>query len=148
VSSWPVYLSAAATPLLAIFGIYIGFRQWLTARDKLRLDLFDRRLMIFEAIIKVMRACGSGRVPSQDEQLQFLIDTQGTRWLFRNEIVGLKKEVWEEMCRLELLRATAGSEDQSKRSQNSETQAALRDWFRKRAEAAEDEFAKYLELRH
>jgi hypothetical protein len=42
------WLTALATPLLAGFGIYIAYRQWRTAREKVKLDLFDRRLVALQ----------------------------------------------------------------------------------------------------
>ena len=39
--------SAFLTPLIAIIVAYIAYRQHLTARAKLNLDLFEKRLAVY-----------------------------------------------------------------------------------------------------
>jgi hypothetical protein len=41
---WISTLSALLTPAIAILGGVIAYRQWRTARDILKFDLFDRAL--------------------------------------------------------------------------------------------------------
>jgi len=51
---WLVYVQALGPPFVAfVFGAVaamIAWRQWKTANDKLRLDLFDRRWKVFDAV--------------------------------------------------------------------------------------------------
>ena len=47
---WTAYLTALLTPTIAGFGIYIAIQQWLTARRKLKFDLFDRRFAVYDAV--------------------------------------------------------------------------------------------------
>lgn len=49
---WVTILSALATPTLAIFAIYIAWRQHQTAKEKIKLDLFDRRFALFQIVEK------------------------------------------------------------------------------------------------
>jgi hypothetical protein len=46
-SLWTQYAQAAALVALAIIGALIAFRQWRTAHNALRLNLFDRRFEIY-----------------------------------------------------------------------------------------------------
>jgi hypothetical protein len=47
---WTVYVSALGTPLIAAVAAIIAgwsaYRQWRTARDSLRFDLFEKRLTL------------------------------------------------------------------------------------------------------
>jgi hypothetical protein len=43
---WTTYLLAMLTPLIAMIVAFIAFRQWRTAQNRLKLDLFDRRLAL------------------------------------------------------------------------------------------------------
>lgn len=56
---WVNVLSALLTPTIAIAGALIAWLQWRTARQKLALDLFDRRLKVVAdlkaAIANVLR---------------------------------------------------------------------------------------------
>ena len=47
--SWLTVLSSLATPFIAVLGIWIAYRQSRTARYKLKLDLYEKRLCIYEA---------------------------------------------------------------------------------------------------
>jgi hypothetical protein len=43
--------SGLLTPLIAVIAVYIAWQQWRTARQKLRMDLFDKRYASFERIL-------------------------------------------------------------------------------------------------
>jgi len=49
-------LTAAATTTVAIYVARISKRQWLTNREKLRLDLYDRRFKIYLAAMEFHKA--------------------------------------------------------------------------------------------
>lgn len=42
---------AVTPPIVAIFAAWIAYQQWRTNRDKLRLDLYQRRFQIYEAVV-------------------------------------------------------------------------------------------------
>ena len=92
---WTTWVSALLTPTVAIFGGYIALQQWRTARNKLKFDLFDRRMKVYEAVntllVLILR---EGKVT--DEVLYtYAARTQQSQWLFGPEIqTYLDKQVW------------------------------------------------------
>jgi hypothetical protein len=44
---WIAVLQALLTPAIAVSVAYVAYRQWQTARQKLALDLFDRRFQVY-----------------------------------------------------------------------------------------------------
>ena len=46
------FLSALLTPTIAGIAVYIAYQQWLTNRLRLDLDLYDRRLRLYQATIE------------------------------------------------------------------------------------------------
>jgi hypothetical protein len=52
------YAKALGAPLVALVAAsiagWIGFRQWATARNKLKLDFFDRRMAIYTLAVEVI----------------------------------------------------------------------------------------------
>ena len=52
---WTTLLSALLTPAVAVFGIFIAYRQWRLAQEKLKLDLFDKRFEVYEAARELNR---------------------------------------------------------------------------------------------
>jgi hypothetical protein len=70
---------------LSITG-YIAWQQLQTARNKFRLDLFDRRFPVFEAAMKlVLIAVQEGDI-SDEARREFLMATRGVEFLFNRKL--------------------------------------------------------------
>jgi hypothetical protein len=84
---WTAYLSALGTPIVALiaagWGGYIAWRQWRTAQNRLRLDLFDKRFAAYAAARDVM-GCPSLR----DEEIagRFVSNAREARWILGAEV--------------------------------------------------------------
>jgi hypothetical protein len=80
-----VDLLIAITPMLtAIFIAYIAWRQWSTAREKLRFDLYARRFQIYDMTIAFYNAL-SGDVNVDefiDARRKFLMAVRESQFLF------------------------------------------------------------------
>jgi hypothetical protein len=86
VCSWTTYLSAMLTPLIAIIVAFIAFRQWRTARNRLKLDLFDRRLSVYTAARTFVANIVIDGGVSRDATFKFLSEMREAKWLFSKEI--------------------------------------------------------------
>jgi len=87
---WTAYLAAISTPLIAMlaggFGGYVAWRQWRTAQDRLRLDLFEKRLAIYTATMKFLASIlTSGRVDRDEEHL-WSIAVREAKWLLNRDL--------------------------------------------------------------
>ena len=49
---WTIFLTALLTPTIALFGLRIAFMQSRIAKNKLKLDLFDRRYALYQALTR------------------------------------------------------------------------------------------------
>lgn len=83
---WITYLSALLTPLVALLGIVIAFRQWRTAQQKLKLDLFNRRFVVYDATMLAMSTVARRGSIRPDEVEQFAAGTRGAKFLFNEEV--------------------------------------------------------------
>ncbi|WP_312566258.1 hypothetical protein [Comamonas sp.] len=94
---WLEHAKSFALPLAGVYVAHkfgriqadIGRRQANTAaqamatnREKLRLDLFDRRLVVYEAANKFITKAARGDRLNSDHRLDLLRDTNGATWLF------------------------------------------------------------------
>lgn len=94
---WLEYAKTFALPLAGVYVAYkfgriqadIGRRQADTAaqamatnREKLRLDLFDRRLAVYEAANEFIIKAARGDRLNADHRFDLLRDTKGATWLF------------------------------------------------------------------
>jgi hypothetical protein len=128
----------------------IAYRQWRTAQNKLKLDLFDRRLVVYDAAREIILAArASGKVTSEAE-FKYIANTRGAIWLFDPEIVRyLDEELWRKIVDLgalesELEGLPAGEE----RSQNVRAQRVIKDWLGEQLRVMEKKFAPFLKVRH
>jgi hypothetical protein len=55
------------TPTVAIFGIYIAYRQWRTEETRLRHELFERRYKQFNAVVKFVLSAMSLSVQANED---------------------------------------------------------------------------------
>jgi hypothetical protein len=64
---WVQVLQAFLTPLIAVLAIYIAYQQWRVNVRKLRLDLFDRRWAVYQAVIAfIATVCTDFKVKAAD----------------------------------------------------------------------------------
>ncbi|WP_344760064.1 hypothetical protein [Luteimonas lutimaris] len=135
---------------MAVLGVFIAYRQWRTAQNKLKLDLFDRRLLIHTAardyISSVMT---SGRSTSEAEYA-YLAGTRGAKWLFNDDIVDyLDKVLWHKICDLGCLQSELeGLPPGQERSEKVRKKAELKKWLFAQMEVLDSKFAPFLRLGH
>jgi hypothetical protein len=136
-----VDLLTSLIPLaLAILGGYIGVRQYITSRQKLKLELFGKRFAIFQATKTYMGQVLTGDFTEKQAQREFLIATQGARFVFDKKIRAYIDSIWEKSIDLE-----NWSKDQDS-SENSASRAAYMKWFNDQLSAIEEKFAPYMQL--
>jgi hypothetical protein len=84
---WTAYLSALGTPIIAliagVWGGYIAWRQWHTAQNRLRLDLFDKRFAAYAAARDVM---GCPSLSNEEIAARFVTNAREVRWILGAEI--------------------------------------------------------------
>jgi hypothetical protein len=73
-----------------IIGLLLGIitaLQWWTARDKLRLDLFDKRFAVWVALTDLLRTVGRTDVDVRIALQRFTLDTSDAKFLFLDRVV-------------------------------------------------------------
>ena len=128
--NWTNTLSGLAIPVIGFLDIYIAWRQWKTASYRYKLDLFEKRFIIYEVIIDfILSIRGGGKV--LDEPLAIFKDkTLPVRFLFNDEIAEYISEIKEKAIDLrtyeaELVNLPSGSEKSGIRRKSSETRKWL-----------------------
>jgi hypothetical protein len=85
VLSIPTATLSVSIATLLVTG-YIAWQQWQTAKNKFRLDLFDRRFPVFEAAMRLVSiAVQKGDIPDEARQ-EFLLATKGVEFLFNKKL--------------------------------------------------------------
>ena len=83
---WVQYLQAFSLPVLAVVAAWIAYRQYRTAHDKLRLELFDRRLQVFIDTSKFIGNVRQASIPELEDLRTLFRALDGAAFLFDEEI--------------------------------------------------------------
>ncbi len=143
--------TALLTPLIAIVTAYIAIQQWVTSRQKLRLDLYDRRFQIYKELEKILRIIIRDADATYDQLAEFHRSIDQADFLFRLEIVEYLKEIhqrgiklhhWNEQYR-DLYQEKPEGYDHSKVVENKHIELL---WLAEQLEPAKVKFKKYLDL--
>jgi hypothetical protein len=86
---WVLYVQALAPSTVAIVAAfiagYIAFRQWLTARDRLCFDLFEKRFAVYETTKKLINTAALQGQITQEDLGEFYSGIRGAEFLFDGE---------------------------------------------------------------
>jgi hypothetical protein len=128
-------LSALLTPLIAIITRYIAIQQYRTSRSKLRYELYDRRLAIYNAVIRFIYDNINETEPLTIQRLlQFKAETGQCFFLLGEDVYKLVDEVYRKAVELR------------RRKHTSEDCPELFEWFSKQLDSMPKDFACYLSL--
>ena len=147
---WTAYLSALLAPVVAVLGSFIAYRQWRLAQSKLKLDLFDRRLKVYEAATGLISSIMTSGKTKDDETFKYMVSTREAKWLLSQEIaVYLDKQLYHKAIDLQTLAAELeGVLVGEVRTKNVQAQAEIKKWFMAQYPVLDAKFGPFLHLRH
>jgi hypothetical protein len=83
-------LEGIATVVIAVYVASVGTFQWFTARDKLRLDLYDRRFDVYLRAVDFMQALMMwSSVPDEErlpKRIAFIRASRESQFLFADDL--------------------------------------------------------------
>lgn len=147
---WTQYLSALLTPTVAVLGSFIAYRQWRTAQNKLKHDLFERRFSVFDSARKLLASIMTSGKANNEELFKFLSGTREAKWLLDDQIAEyLEKELYAKAVHLQCLESELqGLPVGEGRSANIKAQSEIKLWLGKQFEVLDEKFSPYLRLKH
>ena len=148
---WTAYLTALVVPVLALVGAGIAYRQWRTAQNKLKLDLFDRRMLVYQAVLDTLGYVAAHGSISREQQVAYLSGIQTVKWLFGPEIdTYLRRTLWEKIVNLELhwTMVYQAPADHPERGAHIQSKADTLKWLMAQYSVLDEMCAKYMVIRH
>lgn len=132
------------TLLVAVLVAYIAFQQWLVSRAKLKLDLFERRLKIYEATQQyILQSIAAG----PPEQSDFLSDIARASFLFGSDIEHYMGEVLDARAKLRAIVQHAAGNGGVVRSEDVDLNFQLNTWLGEEwGDKCRKRFAPYLDF--
>lgn len=142
-------LAALLTPTIAVLGAYIAYRQWRTARNKLKLDLFDRRLAVYDGAVHLIGSIVTSGRMKDEADWKFLTDTKAAKWLFDESVSDyLENKLRLKALDLQVLQAELEGLQGKDRSENIRKQAELKNWLGAQFKVLDEKFAPYIRVQH
>lgn len=147
---WTSYISALLVPLVAIFGSYIAFRQWRTAQNKLKLELFERRLKIYNSATSFISSVMTTGKATDRELHDLIVDTKEAKWLLSKDIAKyLDEELYSKGVDLQCFAAELeGVPISQARTNTAHEQRDIKKWLYRQYGIVDEKFSKYLQLSH
>ncbi len=130
-------LAAMLTPVIALLATYIAWQQYKTYRDQFRLNLFERRLKVFDSTGKLIGVVLRTARVQQPDLSEFLWETKESAFLFGSDILAYLDELYGKATDIYGLENAV---DQQQQNQRKETLK----WFSGQGDAIKKKFGKYL----
>lgn len=98
VKDWMDYFGALTPVCITAFGAWIAWQQFRTNRDKLRLDLYQRRFHVYEAALSFYQALLESMDVESDEfyslHKEFIKNYRETTFLFDPDVFDLMAKIF------------------------------------------------------
>ena len=137
--------------LTAVLALWIAYQQYRTNRSKLRLDLYERRFRVFDAVRDLLATVGRDGAFELKDLQDFVAGTSEATFLFGADIVAYIEELRLKAADLRRVHRTLADTALPvgpERSQAATDDAELIKWFTEQFEESKRRFAKYLDFRH
>lgn len=142
--------TAVATSTIALLVAIISWGQWITNRERLKHELFDRRYDIYEKVAAFLADVLQSGGIAAGRDTEFLRETKKGYFVFGGDerVKNLISEIYKHAADLHALQAEA--EDKTlkpkDRHDNLEKQREIKQWCEVTLASLESMFGKYLKL--
>ena len=87
-------LTALPTVVIGCIALYIAYQQWQTNHRKLELDLYDRRLRLYQATTKYISVVLADFKPKLEDLFEFRRETAEAHFLYGRDITAYLDELY------------------------------------------------------
>lgn len=140
-------LAAALAPIIAVLGIYVAWRQHKLQREELRLDLYEKRFAVFQALMEFLRiTLRDAKVPLA-RYFEYRTNTAQSVFLFGSEISSYLEEVGKKALKFRELNERLAADAMpmgASRAELAEEESELLSWLSEQPAQAQSLFAKYI----
>lgn len=135
------------TILVAGFATYVAFQQFRLGREKLKLDLFEKRFSVFATTRKFLARLSATRSLPVEEVFQFRVAVAETVFLFDSDITDYLEEMAKRASRLWAIEEKlAVTVDQNERAHLIDESTKEFNWVMEQSPVLTKKFAKYLKF--
>jgi hypothetical protein len=136
------------TPLIAIIAAWIAYQQFQTNQLKLKFDMFDKRLKVYQALMDFIGFVINYPDMKIEEVKKFDVARSESVFLFGKDIREYLQSIRDQAAALTILNSQiqelASNERIPERTQSVNEKLEKIDWFYKQIEVAQGKFSRYL----
>lgn len=154
-STWWQPLAAVSqallTPSIALIGAFLAWQQWRINKLKIRLERYDKRLRVYQEVVKILSIIARDAGASTDDLLKFITETSEADFLFGSEIRNYIDEIYRRG--LHLWRYNTEYRDYTQEKPEGYDHAKIVDgmhaeleWLVEQIGPAKEKFRKYLDI--
>lgn len=93
---WTAFVTALGTPIIAALAAFVAglvaYRNWRTAQNKLKFDMFDKRIKVYATLCDTITSSITVDTIDSDQLQLFMTASNDTEWLFNVRIATHLKE--------------------------------------------------------
>ena len=144
-------LQGLLTPVIGVTTLYIAWQQWKSNERKAVLERYERRLLIYQRVVEMLRLIVRNFKPEIHDLLKFSADTAEADFLFGEEVPKYLNEIYSHGVDLNTARAEYRDFRQPVPEGYDHQQvvdALTREekWFVGQFSVAKEKFKKYLDI--
>ena len=140
---WIDVLQALLTPTLAFFGILIAWLQWRTNDQRLKHERFGSRYAVVQALRHFLQSIVVKGDVSEDERLNFLSASAGSRFIFDKNISEYLSEVHDKAVDLQTARRESAAPQKEEKVELIKQQSEIKHWVIAQLRSVDENFAGF-----
>ena len=140
---WIDVLQALLTPTLAFFGILIAWLQWRTNDQRLKHERFGSRHAVVQALRHFLQSIVVKGDVSEDERLNFLSASAGSRFIFDKNISEYLSEVHDKAVDLQTARRESAAPQKEEKVELIKQQSEIKHWVIAQLRSVDENFAGF-----
>jgi hypothetical protein len=141
--------SACLTPLIAIIATYIAYQQYRANQLKIRHDLYDRRLQVYNAVAEFLAHVTREGTTDRAQLITLLQKTRESHFLFGSEVSAYITDLYKKGVDLEYYEKQLDHRNLpvgDERTRLAHQQGELLKWIGNQFDVIQSMFAKTLSL--
>jgi len=119
--------TTSVTVMIAVAAFYVAYQQYKTNKNKLKLDLYDRRYKVYQSVVKFITGAVQDRNVTNVEITTLQRNTRDSIFLFRAEVIEYINELVQRGSQLQ-----------------ADPQNEQKEWFCKQLSLVNEKFNPYL----
>ena len=139
-------LSALLTPVIGGVTVWIAYRQWRTSEDANKLNKYEKRYSVYQALKNALLEIGRDSNISSESLSQLTVNTGECVFIFNEEVVSYVKKFREKALRVLKVNRKLCSDMPDKTEPASELKELER-WFQAQHQELIYKFTPYLKFR-